>query len=173
MPWTAWKTAASAPACTGNSPALEKQLATPPSSLFLASPPAPRLPPEPPRIRLRREFQALGFLADCHPLTLLTGHPLLRGSIKADNLPVYIGKKVKLAGWLISGKTVSTRHGEAMEFITFEDETALVETIFFPQTYRRYCHLLRSNRPYLLEGLAEEDYGAVTLTVSGLQMLKR
>ncbi len=60
-----------------------------------------------------------------------------------------------------------------MEFITFEDETALMETVFFPQTYRRFCHLLRSNRPYLLEGLVEEDYGAVTLTVNGLQMLKR
>ena len=74
-----------------------------------------------------------------------------------------------LAGWLISGKTVSTKHGEAMEFITFEDETALVETIFFPQTYRKHCHLLASGRPYLLQGQVEEDYGAVTLTVSGLK----
>jgi len=39
-----------------------------------------------------------------------------------------------------------------------------VETIFLPQTYRKHCHLL--------EGLAEEDYDTVTLTVSGLQPSK-
>ena len=32
--------------------------------------------------------------------------------------------------------------GEPMEFLTFEDETGLVETTFFPQAYRRFCHLL-------------------------------
>jgi hypothetical protein len=40
-----------------------------------------------------------------------------------------------------------------------------VETTFFPETYRRFCHLLDRERPYLLSGKVEEDWGAVTLTV--------
>jgi DNA-directed DNA polymerase III PolC len=135
-------------------------------------PPAPRLPPETALTRYRREFMALGFLADLHPLALFADHPLRRGTIRASELHCHAGKKIRLAGWLISGKTVSTRHGEQMEFITFEDETALVESIFFPDVYRRYCHLLSSSRPYLLEGLVEEDYGAVTLTVCGLKPIR-
>ena len=78
---------------------------------------------------------------------------------------------MRIAGWLITGKTVSTKHGETMEFITFEDESSLLETVFFPKVYKKFCHLLRSNRPYLLEGMVEEEYGAVTLKVSNLQPL--
>jgi len=52
-----------------------------------------------------------------------------------------------------------------MEFLTFEDETGLVETTFFPEAYRRFCHLLDRGQPYLLSGKVEQDWGAVTLTV--------
>jgi len=60
---------------------------------------------------------------------------------------------------------VETKQGEPMEFLTFEDETGLVETTFFPETYRRFCHRLDRERPYLLSGRVEQDWGAVTLTV--------
>jgi hypothetical protein len=46
-----------------------------------------------------------------------------------------------------------------------------VETTFFPEVYRTYAHLLRSGRGYLLTGLVEEDFGALTLTVDRLQLL--
>ncbi|CAB1056196.1 hypothetical protein D1BOALGB6SA_932, partial [Olavius sp. associated proteobacterium Delta 1] len=32
-----------------------------------------------------------------------------------------------------------------MEFLTFEDETGIVETTFFPQTYHRFCHMIDRN----------------------------
>jgi DNA polymerase III alpha subunit len=43
-----------------------------------------------------------------------------------------VGRRVRLAAWLITGKVVHTRHGDPMEFLTFEDETGIVETTFFP-----------------------------------------
>jgi DNA polymerase III alpha subunit len=52
-----------------------------------------------------------------------------------------------------------------MEFLTFEDETGIVETTFFPAVYHRFCHMLDRGRPYLLTGRVEQDWGAVTLTV--------
>jgi DNA polymerase-3 subunit alpha/error-prone DNA polymerase len=58
-----------------------------------------------------------------------------------------------------------------MEFLTFEDETGLVETTFFPDAYRRFCHLLDRERPYLLSGKVEEDWGAVTFTVESVSAL--
>jgi DNA polymerase-3 subunit alpha/error-prone DNA polymerase len=78
---------------------------------------------------------------------------------------------VRVAGGLITGKVVETRKGEPMEFLTFEDETGFVETTFFPQAYRRFCHLLDRERPYLLSGKVEEDWGAVTLTVESVSAL--
>ena len=64
--------------------------------------------------------------------------------------------RVKFAGWLITGKVIHTKRGDPMEFLTFEDDTGLVETTFFPDTYQRFCHLLDWGRPYLLSGLVEE-----------------
>jgi DNA polymerase-3 subunit alpha/error-prone DNA polymerase len=87
------------------------------------------------------------------------------GAVKAADVPRRVGRRVRFAGWLITGKVVETKKGEPMEFLTFEDETGLVETTFFPEAYRRFCHLLDRERPYLLSGKVEEDWGAVTLTV--------
>ncbi len=125
----------------------------------------PRLPPDDARERLRREFAVLGFLCDRHPMTLYAGAVQRAGAVKAVDVPQHVGRRVRFAGWLITGKVVETRKGEPMEFLTFEDETGLVETTFFPEAYRRFCHLLDRERPYLLAGRVEQDWGAATLTV--------
>ena len=63
----------------------------------------------------------------------------------------------------------SDKRCKRMEFLTFEDETGIVETTFFPQTYHRFCHMIDRNRPYLLSGKVEEDWGAITLTVDRVE----
>jgi error-prone DNA polymerase len=132
---------------------------------------APLFPPTNYQTGLRREFAALGFLVRHHPMELCNaGRPGVK-YIKAAHLPNHVGANVCCAGWLITGKAVQTKHGDVMEFLTFEDETDIFETTFFPQVYKRYCHLLDSGRPFRLTGKVEEDYGAVTLTVTGVEKL--
>ena len=87
------------------------------------------------------------------------------GVLEITDLPRFIGRRVKTAGWLITGKVVRTKNGDPMEFLTFEDETGIVETTFFPEAYRRFCHLIDRGRPYVLWGRVEQDWGALTLTV--------
>lgn len=138
---------------------------------------APRLPPPPPLpppdalAQARREFAVLGFLCHGHPLRFLE-RPRVRIETVAE-LSAHVGRRVRLRLWLLTGKLVSTRSGEVMEFLTFEDESGQVETTFFPETYRQHAHLLRSGRGYLLTGLVEEDYGALTVTVDTLVPLAR
>jgi len=74
----------------------------------------------------------LGFLVDRHPMVLFAER-LPQGIVKARDLPEHVGRRVDLAGWLITGKTVLTRTEEPMQFLTFEDETDLAETTFFPK----------------------------------------
>lgn len=132
----------------------------------------PPLPPETPLDRHRRQFEALGFLSESHPIELYASHPKLRKAVKAAAIPRHkTYTKIDFAGWLVCGKTVSTKQGAAMEFLTFEDETGLVETTFFPKTYQAYCHLLAIGQPYLLTGLVEKDFGATTLTVEKISRL--
>ena len=140
------------------------------ASLFgITFPPAPDLPDISNIERLRQEYHSLGFLCNEHPL-LLYGEAL-NGRVKGRDIPALSGKRVSFAGWLISGKIVSTKTGEAMEFLTFEDETALVETVFFPEVYKRYAAQLSTGRAYMLRGLVEEEFGATTFTVTKLKQL--
>jgi len=128
-------------------------------------PAPPRLPPDPEIQRLRREFAVLGFLCSHHPMVLFRSRTHARQVVPAKDLHRQVGRQVRFAGWLLTGKTVRTRRGEPMEFLTFEDETGIVETTFFPAAYRRFCHLIDRGRPYLLSGEVERDFGALTLTV--------
>jgi error-prone DNA polymerase len=58
-----------------------------------------------------------------------------------------------------------------MEFVSFEDTTALFETTFFPRAYAKFCHILNRRRPYLLRGKVEEDFGVAQLVVEEAWLL--
>ncbi len=139
-------------------------------SLFPVSLPVPpRLTPPKLRDQLRREYEALGFLCHTHPICLFDRKQ--ERCIASSQLTRYIGIDVRFAGWLLTGKLVSTKTGEPMEFLTFEDEKGVVEATFFPKVYSRYAHILVSGRPYVLFGVVEEDFGVVTLTVKMIYLL--
>ena len=125
------------------------------------------------RTILKHEIEVLGFLISRHPLTLYRA--LLRHLpvIKASELRKHVGEEVLLIGWMITGKVVHTKTDEPMEFISFEDTTAMYETTFFPEVYRRFCHMLSKVRPYLIQGLVEEDYSAITVTISAIEFLDK
>jgi DNA polymerase-3 subunit alpha/error-prone DNA polymerase len=135
--------------------------------------PKSSFPPENETERLRHEFAALGFLCDRHPMVLYANVLKKQKIVKAGDLPRFIGRYVCIAGLLITGKVVNTKHGDPMEFLTFEDETGLVETTFFPKAYRRFCAIPDPNRPFILSGKVEEDFGAVTLTVDRVDCIQR
>ncbi|MFT5700345.1 MAG: DNA-directed DNA polymerase III PolC [Desulforhopalus sp.] len=136
-------------------------------------PEPPRLPAPDGLILLRREYKVLGFLCHHHPLEFLhinrsQNRKITGGFVKIKDLPTRVGQRVTIAAWLLTGKLISTKTGEVMEFLTFEDETSIVETTFFPNIYTNYAHLLQSGRGYKLLGLIEEDFGALTFTVEAV-----
>ena len=65
----------------------------------------------------------------------------------------------------MTAKQVRTKHDEPMQFLSFEDTTAIFETTLFPKTFRRYASQISSTRPYLLEGRVDENYGVCSLTL--------
>jgi len=133
--------------------------------------PKPAFPPEKKIKLLRQEFSTLGFLCDQHPMVLYADTLKELKTIKAMDLHRFIGRHVRIAGLLITGKVVHTKHGDPMEFLTFEDDTGLIETIFFPKAYHRFCAILDRNRPYILHGKVEEDFGAITMIVNQVEAI--
>ena len=127
---------------------------------------------------LRDEEEALGLLLSRHPLTLHRDALLaLRRAgvrpVRGSEMGRHVGERVAMVGWLVTGKLVTTKDDEPMEFVSFEDTTAIYETTFFPRAYERFCRMLTTARPYLLRGRVEEDFGAVTLTVEEVRFLDR
>ena len=133
--------------------------------------PAPRVPQYNERTILEHELETLDFLISRHPLTLYREPLSSLRHVRASDLRRHVGRRVTVVGWWVSGKVVTTKDDEPMEFISFEDTTALYETTFFPQAYARFCHMLNRSRPYVLTGLVEEDFDAVTLTVESVRLL--
>jgi DNA polymerase-3 subunit alpha/error-prone DNA polymerase len=72
-------------------------------------------------------------------------------------------------GWPVTQKEVWTKDGLTMSFLTFEDETALYETVIFPKVYEQYGRLLFDQRPLLVYGRVTEDNGAVSVEVGRVE----
>ncbi len=122
---------------------------------------------------LRHEYETLGLLLSVHPLDLYRHTLQGLDHAPARDLCDLVGKRVTTIGWLITGKTVNTREGEPMKFITFEDPTGIYETVFFPEAYHRFCHMLDGACPYILKGRVEEDFGAINVNVNWIGFLDR
>ncbi len=130
-------------------------------------------PPAVPRDRrdLAAELAALGFLRDRHPLTLWKRElSALRRDLAAD-LPRLRGRRVVLAGLQITRKEVWTADGLAMNFVSFEDETALYETVLFPEVYEAHRNLLFRDEPLIVEGRVVDDQGALCVELTRLRAL--
>ena len=113
---------------------------------------------------LQNQYQILGFLTACHPITLIkVNNPDVR--IKAKDIQICIGKMVTILGWCVTAKTVSTKFGDSMEFVTFEDETGIFETVFFPNIYKTSAAMLSRFTAFLLSGKVTEEFGVAILEV--------
>jgi DNA-directed DNA polymerase III PolC len=119
----------------------------------------------------RQEIETLGFVLSVHPLAMLgsSRRALPCPLIPAADLPRHVGRKVWLLGWPITRKEVVTKGGEPMEFVSFEDQTAIYETVFFPKAFNRFCQDLDIERAYLLHGGVESEFETVSVTVDQLR----
>ncbi len=138
----------------------------PQHSLFAEAPsPLPSPPPYDSATTMRHEIDTLGMLVSCHPLVPYRRALEAIKPVAARDLSRWVGRYITVIGWWVTGKVVQTRKGDAMEFISFEDTSATFETTFFPKAYTRFCRMLSRQRPYLLKGRVEEEFGVVSLNV--------
>jgi DNA polymerase III alpha subunit len=135
---------------------------------------------DPPRLReydaarrRRIEYELLGFTTDGHPMDLYTEELARLKVVRSTSLARHVGRSVVCAGMLTTSKPVHTIKDEPMEFATFDDGTGLIEAVLFPDVYRARGHVLFDPGPFIFRGKVEEEFGAVTVTVTGLERLDR
>jgi error-prone DNA polymerase len=131
----------------------------------------PRTPQYSARTVLEHELETLDFLISRHPLSLYQEILSKIRHVRGADIGKYEGRRITTIGWWVTGKLVTTRDDEPMEFISFEDTTALYETVFFPEAYARFCHMLNRSRPYVLTGVVQEEFGVATLVVGSVSLM--
>ena len=106
---------------------------------------------------LKFEYEALGFYLTGHPLQQYA--PLVK-KYQMDNLLDIVNdetrytdrKPVRILGRVASQKLTTTKSGQSMCFVEFEDITGKLEMVVFPKVYDQYERLLRSGEPLIAEG---------------------
>jgi len=123
--------------------------------------------------RRRTEYELLGFTTDGHPMDLFRDDLVRLRIVPSTELARHVGRPVLCAGMLTTSKPVHTVKDEPMEFATFDDGHGLIETVLFPGVYRDRGHVLFDQGPFIFRGKVEQEFGAITVTVTQLDRLER
>jgi DNA polymerase-3 subunit alpha len=125
--------------------------------------------------RLGHEKESLGFF--------ITGHPLERfkseltqwaTATTASLLTLAEAKEVSVGGIIAALRLIKTRKGDRMATFVLEDLEGGVESLVFPETYKKVAGRLAEDQIVLVKGRAEvQDEGKVRLLVSELLPLEQ
>ncbi len=107
-------------------------------------------------IRLQLEKEVSGLYISSHPLEQykqiigeVSTHNII-DLVSEDSLK-YDNAKVTIACAVSSIKTINTKSGSLMAFVTVEDLTSVIEVIIFPKILEENAHLIRDNEVLIIE----------------------
>ncbi|MBL9079404.1 MAG: DNA polymerase III subunit alpha [Planctomycetes bacterium] len=115
------------------------------------------------------ELRLLGFTLGSHPVDVLWRRgalPQRRGTVPCGRLDAHCGERVAVCGFVVAYRGHRGgvgRDGEAMCFLTIEDDTGIVEATLFPTVFRQYGGLLQGRGPFVVRGVVEERLGGLGL----------
>lgn len=116
--------------------------------------------------RIQNELELLEMGLTDHPMRLLREAARQQGcitTIEAGSSAA--GRRIRVAGLLAATRTIRTKKGDRMQFLTIEDEQGLLEGTLFPEVYRKFSARVHSLGPHVIEGTVENDHGALNLNV--------
>ncbi|PAD37314.1 DNA polymerase III subunit alpha [Terribacillus sp. 7520-G] len=109
---------------------------------------------------LRHEKEVLGLYISSHPLASYRGDLRSSGHITIQQLETLpLKKQVRLAAVLLHQRTIRTKKGQPMAFLTLGDETGEMEAVVFPDLHRQVGRFLEEEALLDLTGRLEERNG--------------
>jgi len=131
-----------------------------------------------PGMKLLDEYRSTALIISRHPLEVFRSRidrymPGRLPFIDSRDLGEYVGRRVRIAGFLVTEKEVRTKLKQEMSFVSFEDAYGIFETVIFPEAYRRLALLLEEGIAFILEGRVEKEWGALQIQLSCVTGLNR
>ncbi|MHA8111168.1 DNA polymerase III subunit alpha [Lactobacillaceae bacterium Melli_B4] len=122
-----------------------------------------------PKIKYRDEFSIGELLANEQKYlgVYLSNYPTEQFSsvidhyhaLRIDQLPQVVDQKVNTVLYINRVKTIRTKKGEQMAFLTGSDPIGEVDVVVFPKAYQRYQAMLVSQRVLMISGKVENKRG--------------
>ncbi|MBU4420908.1 MAG: DNA polymerase III subunit alpha [Proteobacteria bacterium] len=110
------------------------------------------------------EKEALGFYITGHPLTKF--EDLLDKFTNANTISLMEkndGEIVRVGGIIINIKTIKTKKGDLMAFVTLEDQHGTVEVVVFSLAYAAVHELLVEDDAVIIQGQVKKDENSVKI----------
>ncbi len=125
--------------------------------------------------RLALEKEVLGLYVTGHPLEkyeeiLKKTVTLFSNSIDSyqdlKDAGIRDGQSVSVGGLIIEMKTMMTKKGQMMCFLTLEDLYGRIEVVVFPKTYDEYRRYLKADQPVVIKGRINYNEEARTTVIA-------
>lgn len=108
--------------------------------------------------KLAFEKEALGFYLSDHPISVFERELKKRGATILYHLS-HDNKRATSGVYISALKTIRTKKGDLMAFITVSDGSGEMEAVAFPNVFKKYQTLLGQGNFVLIEGKVEEREG--------------
>jgi DNA polymerase-3 subunit alpha len=135
----------------------------------------PDAPPWPEAERLAFEKESLGFFISGHPLERVRAEIAQWASATTGTLgAAAAGGEVTVGGLVTGLRLIKTKKGDRMATFVLEDLEGGVETLVFPETYKKAAGRLADDRVVLVRGRAEvQEDGRARLLASDVLPLEQ
>ncbi len=114
------------------------------------------------------ELELLGFTVSVSPFDMV--RTSFRGDILSVHMLKYVGRRLRMVGYLVNIKYVRTIKNELMHFGCFLDaEGVFFDTVHFPATLKKWP--FSGSGVYLLQGTLAEEFGYPSLCIEKMVRL--
>ncbi len=113
---------------------------------------------------LKSEKEALGFYVSGHPLKKYEN--LLSKFANADTVGIVEmsdGQAVRIGGLVKESKTIRTKKGDQMAFVTIEDLQGAVEMVIFPSVFSEVSELIVTDNVLIAEGKLQKKEDSISI----------
>ena len=115
------------------------------------------------------EKESLGFYITGHPLTRY--EDLLDKFTDTNSISIKEkndGETIRIGGMIRKTKTIKTKKGDLMAFVTIEDLLDSIEVTVFSSVYKKIHDFLIDDNPIVLQGQVQKDEKSVKILVDSL-----
>lgn len=123
--------------------------------------------------KLLFEKKVLGLYLSNHPVSSYRKLFKHFGCLSIEEAMNKKETKVLLGVYISAVKTIRTKKGEVMAFLTVSDEEGELDVVVFPNGYRQFVTIIQTGAIVMIQGLLEEREGKLQVNVQQLYSLEK